>query len=341
MNEKRQNNSVKVSIIIPAYKESGNIKRYEKELLPVLDKLKYEYELIIVEDGSPDNGASWEEMVKLYEKYPKKIKIARHARNYGMTGAMQSGVEISKGDYVIFYSADIEIDPAEIQNVIKKLDEGYDFVNTAREKRWSEEKSDKFIRQLPSKLANALVTKTLGTKMEDNGSGLKGYKRYIIENMPLYLEMQRIMASYTGTLTRKYIEIPVKYNERKFGTSAYGGMKGMLKRTYAVILDLLGLKFMSTFSTKPFTLNPGRAFGFTGLVTLGIGFVVTVYMLVEKIFFSQDIGTRPLFIVGLIFIVMGVQMIMMGMLGELQLRTYYELGKTKNFIIAEKYPEEE
>lgn len=328
-----------VSIIIPAFKEAGNVARYDKELVPVLEKLSYEYELIIVEDGSTDKkpeDATWFELLKLQQKHPNNITVIRHARNYGMSSAMQTGVEHSNGDYVVFYSADLEIDPQEIKNVIDKLDDGYDFVNTIREARWSEQKSDTFVRQIPSKFANALVTKTLGTKMADNGSGLKGYKRYIIENLRLYEEMQRIMASYTGNLTKKYIEIPVKYNERTFGTSAYGGMKGMLKRTYAVILDLLGLKFMSTFATKPFTLNPGRAFGFTGLVTFGFGILITVYMLVTKLF-GQDIGTRPLFTVGLIFIVLGVQMIMMGMLGELMMRIYYESGKTKNFIVAEKH----
>lgn len=327
-----------VSIVVPAYKEAGNVKRYAKEIIPVLEKLKYDYELIVVEDGAWDkspNDETWLEMVNLQKNFPKNVTILRHARNYGMTGAMQTGVEASKGDYVLFYSADLEIDPNEILTVVDKLDEGYDFVNTAREKRWNESFLDKAVRSLPSKFANSLITKTLKTHMADNGSGLKGYKRYIIANMNLYGEMQRLMASYTGNLTRNYIEVPVKYMERTFGESAYGGIKGMFKRTFAVILDLTGLKFMATFSTKPLTLMPSRAFGFTGMLILFLGLSDTFYMAVLKIM-GQDIGTRPLFIVGLIFIVMGVQMIMFGMLGELMLRTYYESGKTKNFIVADK-----
>ena len=335
MNKKQKFNS----IIIPAYKESGNVKRYSKELIPVLDKLPYPYELIIVEDGSKDKDpkdTTWEELVKLQAKYPEKISIYRHARNYGMTAAMQTGVEHSKGDYIIFYSADLEINPEDIKKVVSKLDEGYDFVNTARQKRWNESFLNRFVRALPSKFANALITKTFKTYMQDNGSGLKGYKSFIIKNLPLRVEMQRLMASYTGTLTRNYIEIPVRYLERQYGESSYGGIKGMIKRTYAVILDLTGLKFLTTFSTKPFTLNPSRAFGFTGLITFLIGLSITFYMAYVKFFLGHDIGTRPLFIMGLIFIVLGVQMIMFGMLGELLLRLYYEAGKTKNYIVAEE-----
>jgi len=327
-----------VSIIIPAYREAGNVKRYKKELMPFLEKLQYPYELIITEDGSADKDArdnTWGEMLQLQKEFPKTVTVLRHARNYGMTGAMQTGVEASKGDYIIFYSADLEIDPDEIKTVIEKLDEGYDFVNTEREKRWNESFIDKAVRSIPSKFASSLITKVLKTNMADNGSGLKGYKRYIIENMNLYGEMQRLMASYTGNLTRNYTEIPVKYLERTFGESAYGGIKGMFKRTFAVILDLTGLKFMATFSTKPFTLMPSRAFGFTGILIFSLGLMDTIYMIALKLM-GQDIGTRPLFIVGLIFIVLGVQMVMFGMLGELMLRTYYESGKTKNFIVADK-----
>ncbi len=334
-----KNQSKLVSVIIPAYREEGNIKRYPTDLIPVLNKLPYNYELIIVEDGSKDkdpNDKTWEVLIDLQKKYPDKVTILRHVRNYGMTAAMQTGFESSRGDYIIFYSADLEIDPKDIKKVIEKLDEGYDFVNTAREKRWNESFLNKFIRKVPSKFANILITKTFNTHMQDNGSGLKGYKRYIIKNLPLRVEMQRLMASYTGTLTRNFTEIPVKYLERQYGESAYGGIKGMFKRTYAVVLDLTGLKFLTTFSTKPFSLNPSRAFGFTGLLTLLVGISITFYMLFVKFFLSQNIGTRPLFILGLIFIVLGVQMVMFGMLGELLLRLYYEAGKTQNYIVAEK-----
>lgn len=329
-----------VSIVIPAYKESGNIATYQEKLFPYLDKLPYRYELVIVDDGSNDKSAddeTWDRLVALHQSQPDKVTIVRHARNYGMTSAMQTGVETSRGDYVLFYSADLEIHPKEIARVIEKLNEGYDFVNTLRQKRWSESGFNKLVRQVPSKLANKLANKILGSTITDNGSGLKGYKRFILENFKFYGEIQRLMGSYTAFFTKRYIEIPVEYYERTFGESAYGGIKGLLKRTFAVFLDLAELKFMTTFSTKPFTLKPGRAFSFSGMIVSFLGLATTLYMLGLKLFTGASIGSRPLFIVGLIFIVLGVQLMVMGMLGELLLRVYYESGSTKNFVVAEKH----
>ena len=329
-----------VSIIVPAYREAGNVKRYQKELIPVLEKLPYDYELIITEDGSTDKDPSdqtWDEMVKFQMANPDKVSILRHSRNYGMTGALQTGIDYAKGDYIILYGADIEIEPEEIKNVIKKMDEGYDIVNTVREGRWKEQKGiQSWVRTFPSKVANSMM-RTLGTETKDNGSGLKGYKRFIMDNFKLYGEMQRMMVSYSSVYTKKFIEIPVKYKERTFGESAYGGIKGMFIRTFAVLLDVIGLKFMTSFAYRPFHLKPSRAFGFTGLIIFAIGFFTTIYMILVKIFQGQDIGTRPLFIVGLIFIVLGIQMIMFGMLGELMLRIYFESGTTKNYVVAEKH----
>lgn len=329
-----------VSIVVPAYKESGNIKTYPEKLLPYLDKLPYKYELIIVDDGSNDkspNDETWDELVKLYNMYPDKVSIIRHARNYGMTSAMQTGVNASRGDYIIFYSADLEIHPKEITNVIEKLDEGYDFVNTARQKRWSESGINKLIRQIPSKFANRLANKVLNSDITDNGSGLKGYKRFILDNFKLYGEIQRLMASYTSFYTKRYIEIPVEYYERTFGQSAYGGIKGLFRRTFAVFFDLAELKFMTTFSTKPFTLKPGRAFGFSGILVSLLGALITLYMIGIKLLTGASIGSRPLFIMGLIFVVLGVQLVIMGMLGELLIRIYYESSSTKNFVVAEEH----
>ena len=328
-----------VSIIIPAYGEAGNIALYEKELIPELEKLPYDYEVIITEDGTTDkkpDDKTWEELVKLQKKFPQKVSVLRHSRNYGMSASLQSGVDHASGDYIIFYAADLEISPSDISKVIKKLDEGYDVVNTVRGARWTESGSNKILRKIPSYIANLLIHKLLGVKSKDNGSGLKGYKRFIIENMRLYGEMQRMMFSYSGMYTKKMIEIPVEYYERKHGESYYGGFANMIRRTFEVVLDLMELKFMSSFSVRPFHLKPGRAFGFTGIVILLIGSLISFYMFIAKFFQGQDIGTRPLFTLGLIFIVMGVQMIMMGMLGELMTRIYYEGSNTKNYVVAEK-----
>ncbi len=319
-----------VSIVVPCYNEEKNLERFEGELLPILEKLPYEYELLLVDDGSTKDK-TWEVIQRLAKKHTQ-IKGLRHSRNYGMGAAYQTGFDKAQGKYVLVYSADLEIKPEEILKVVEKLDEGYDLVNTHRKGRWSEGGGIKStMRRVPSKIANKLIKKISGVEVKDTGSGLKGFRRFIVDNLKIYGDMHRFLPAYASLYTKKFYEFDVEYQERMYGKSAYGS----IKRTFAVFLDLFTMKFMLSFATKPFTMMPGRIFGSTGIASFTIGSLATLYALFLKFGLGQPIGQRPLFIGGLVLTVFGMQLIMTGLLGELMMRTYFESSARKPYIVAE------
>jgi glycosyltransferase involved in cell wall biosynthesis len=318
-----------VSIIIPCYNEEKNIERFEEELIGFCKSLKdYEFEFIAVDDGSRKD-LTWEKLEELSKKHDNFISL-KHSRNYGMSGAYQSGFDVASGDYVLTYSSDLEIPAKYIEDVLEELENGADVVNTLRTARWRASLKGSLVRRLPSNLAQAMIEKISGVKIKDNGSGLKGFRRFIIENLRLYGEMHRFLPSYSSLYTKEIKEIPVEYQDRTYGESNYGS----LKRTLGVFLDLFTLKFMLTFSTKPFSFMPGRVFGSTGFVTFSIGVGLLLYtVLYLKLFLGEPINDRPLFSGGLIMLVAGMQLMMTGLLGELMMRTYYEGSGRKPYIV--------
>jgi len=317
-----------VSIAIPCYNEEGNIKRFEKELISYLNG-KLDYEIIAVDDGSCDK--TWEKLVKLSSKH-KNFTAIKHSRNYGMGAAYQTAFEASKGEYVLTFSSDLETDPKYIIEVVKKMDGGFDMVNTYRKGRWTEAGGLKSaLRTYPSHMANNLIEKISGIRVKDTGSGLKGFRRFIIDNLKIYGDMHRFLPAYSSLYTKKFAEIPVEYQERTYGKSSYGS----IKRTFTVFLDLLSLKFMLSFATKPFSMMPGRIFGTVGLMTFGLGSLIAIVLIFEKIFMNENLSDRPLFVVSLIFVVIGIQLIMTGLLGELLMRIYFESSGRKAYIVSE------
>ena len=322
-------NDIDVSIIIPCYNEEGNIKRFSDELMKPLSKLENSFEVIAVDDGSSDN--SWVELKKASKRH-QNFHALKHSRNYGMGAAYQSAIDASSGKYIITYSADFEIDVREIKNVIAKLDEGYDVVNTLREGRWKESKTGAVLRKIPSSIANILIEKISGVKITDTGSGLKGFRRFVLTNLRIYGDMHRFLPAYASLYTKKITEFPVKYHERTYGQSAYGS----IKRTFAVFLDLFSMKFMLSFATKPFSMMPGRLFGTIGIFSSTLGGFITIYLIVLKFATGINIGERPLFIGGLMLLVLGVQLLMTGLLGELMMRIYFESSSRKAYIVSEK-----
>lgn len=317
-----------VSIVIPCYNEEGNIKRFEKELISFLNG-KLDCEIIAVDDGSKDN--TWEELKKLSKKY-KNFTAIKHSRNYGMGAAYQTAFDASKGDYILTFSSDLETNPKYILEVVKKMDEGFDMVNTFRKGRWTESGGLKSaLRTYPSQMANNLIERISGVTVKDTGSGLKGFKRFIIDNLRIYGDMHRFLPAYSSLYTKKFAEIPVEYQERTYGKSSYGS----IKRTFTVFLDLLSLKFMLSFATKPFSMMPGRIFGTVGLMTFGLGSFMAIVLIFEKLFMGENLSDRPLFVVSLIFVVIGIQLIMTGLLGELLMRIYFESSGRKVYIVSE------
>lgn len=318
-----------VSIVIPCYNEEKNIERFKDELIGFCESLKqYDFEYIAVDDGSRKD-LTWERLEELSKKYDNFISL-KHSRNYGMSGAYQSGFDVASGDYILTYSSDLEIPAKYIERVLEELENGADMVNTLRTSRWRASLKGSIFRRLPSNIAQLLIEKISGVRIKDNGSGLKGFRRFIIENLRLYGEMHRFLPSYSSLYTKEIREIPVEYLDRTYGTSNYGS----IKRTLSVFVDLFTLKFMLTFSTKPFSFMPGRVFGTTGFVTFSAGVAILLYMwLYLKLFLGEEIGERPLFTGALIMVVAGMQLMMTGLLGELLMRSYYEGSGRKPYIV--------
>lgn len=310
-----------ISIVIPCYNEEENINRTFDGLLELAKDHKYDFEFIAVNDGSKDS--TWD-VIKKYAKQHKEVRGVDHMTNYGQTAAYMAGFKASKGDYVITVSADLEIPLSNINKVIEYFEEGYDFVNTNRVGRWGKERAVK------SSLANKIIAKISKVDVQDRGSGMKGFTKQLVKHLNMYGEMHRFIPDYAQVYGARMIEFDVDFKDRDFGQSAYSGSK----RTIKVILDLITLAFMLYFAKKPFYAMPGRLFSFTGAIIAGLGGLGTFYLFVLKIL-GQDIGDRPLFIVSILMLVLGLQSIMMGMLGELLVRIYFEAGNRDTFVVRE------
>ena len=280
--------------------------------------------IIAVNDGSKDK--TWD-VIKSYAGSHEEIKGINLMGNFGQSCAYMAGFDTAQGDYVITVSADLEIPLENVNKVIDYLDNGYDFVNTNRVQRWGGGKSS---RAKQSDAANWIIGKISKVYMKDRGSGMKGFRRDIAKNLKLYGEMHRFIPDYVSVYTKNMIEFEVDFKDREYGESNYKGQK----RTIKVVLDLATLYFMLYFAKKPFKAMPGRLFGFTGIIMSGLGGILAIYLLVIKIM-GQSIGNRPLLTLAVLLIIVGIQSIMFGMLGELLMRTYFESSGRKTYMVRE------
>ncbi len=313
-----------VSIIIPCYNEQDNIDRTLDQLIELAKDQSYQFEIIVVNDGSLDD--SWRVIKNYAQKYPEVIGVEQ-TTNYGQSASYQVGFDLAKGDYLLTLSADLEIPIENVNKVIEYLDQGYDFVNTNRSSRWDGSKKS---RKVKSALANKLIARISGVNMKDRGSGLKGFRGPFAKRLKLYGDMHRFIPDYLSVYGAKMIEFDVEYVERDIGVSAYARQN----RTLKVFLDLLPLSFMLYFAKKPFRLMPGRIFGFTGLIISGTGVGIGAYLVVLKIM-GEDIGNRPLLSLAVLLVIIGYQSIMTGLLGELMLRVYFESSGRKTYTTRE------
>lgn len=313
-----------ISIVIPCYNEEKNIDRTIEGLITLEKKIGENFEIIAVNDGSKDG--TWDVIEQLASRYSNVTGINLMS-NFGQSAAYMAGFDNAAGDYVITVSADLETPLESISKVIEYLDQGYDFVNTHRVGRWENEKAG---RQAKSGMANKIIAKISGVQMQDRGSGMKGFRRVIAQNLRLYGEMHRFIPDYVKTYGAKMVEFDVDFKDRDYGKSYYQGHK----RTIKVLLDLVTLFFMLYFATKPFKAMPGRLFGFAGALITGLGGLGAAYLLVLKIM-GQSIGNRPLLTLSVLLIIVGVQSMMMGMLGELMMRTYFESSGRKTYLVRQ------
>jgi glycosyltransferase involved in cell wall biosynthesis len=314
-----------VSVVIPCYNEENNINRTLDQLLALVEEHPYQFEIIVVDDGSLDN--SWQVIKDYAENHPHVIGV-NEATNYGQSASYQAGFDLAKGEYIVTLSADLEIPIKNVTKVISFLDEGYDFVNTHRVAKKNEVKGKLKIK---STVANKMISWISKVDMKDRGSGLKGIRQTYVKKMNLYGDMHRFIPDYLSMYGAKMLEFEVEYLEREYGQSAYSRQN----RTLKVLLDLLTLSFMLNFASKPFWFMPGRFFGFSGIIISGIGTAMGIYLVGVKLFLGEDIGNRPLLSLAILMMIIGFQSIMFGLLGELMMRIYFESSGRKTYTIRE------
>jgi glycosyltransferase involved in cell wall biosynthesis len=307
-----------LSIIVPIYNEEKNIPDLHAAISAALAGLPLEYEVILVDDGSMDNSFPLLKKIALEDRM---VKVIRLRRNFGQTAAMAAGFDAAAGRVLVPMDGDLQNDPADIPRLMEKIQEGYDVVSG-----WRKDRMDAFLnRKLPSIIANYVISLMTGIKLHDYGCTLKAYRREVIEGINLYGEMHRFVPALASQVGARITEIPVNHRHRLHGKSKYG-----ISRTMRVILDLLTVKFLLTYSTKPIQL-----FGKWGIYTLGAAFLsggATLYM---KFFEHMSMNRNPLFILTTFLLFMGIQFIVLGLLGELNARTYYEAQGKPIYMVRE------
>jgi glycosyltransferase involved in cell wall biosynthesis len=310
---------VNFSIVVPIYNEENNISELYQAITSVLDRTVQDYEIILVDDGSTDGSFS---ALKSIAAQDQRVKVIRFRRNFGQTAAMSAGFDVAAGDIIIPMDGDLQNDPADIPRLIDKLHDGYDVISG-----WRNDRKDTFItRKIPSILANALISWLTGVHLHDYGCTLKAYRREVLDGINLYGEMHRFVPALASQVGAKVAELPVNHRPRLHGTSKYG-----ISRTLRVILDLMTVKFLLTYSTKPIQLF-GRWGVYTLLAGLGSG-GMTIYM---KVFEHFSMNRNPLLILTAFLMFMGIQFIVMGLLGELNARTYYEAQGKPIYVVRDR-----
>ncbi|HBT96652.1 MAG TPA: glycosyltransferase [Desulfobulbaceae bacterium] len=298
---------MKVSLVIPLLNEEQNIPVLYDELCQAVGNLEYEFEFIFVDDGSKDGSLA---RLTEIQKKDTRVVVVSFRRNFGQTAAMAAGFDYATGDVIITIDADLQNDPRDIAKLLAKVREGYDVVTG-----WRFDRKDAFInRRLPSIIANRLISFTTGVKLHDYGCTLKAFRKEVVKNVRLYGEMHRFIPAIASGMGIEYAEIVVNHRSRRFGKSKYG-----ISRTLRVILDLLTVKFLLSFSTRPI-----HVFGFLGLISGGLGFLIGLLMLAQRQFFNVPMGDRPLLFLAVLLIFIGVQFISIGLLAEMQARIYHE-----------------
>lgn len=310
-----------LSILIPVYNEEGNLSLLYEKLMTALKKAGRPYEVIFVDDGSSDG--TMEILLDLREKNPN-VKIVCFSRNFGQTAALSAGIDVSKGDILIPMDGDLQTDPEDILPLLRKIEEGFDVVSG-----WRKDRKDPFLtRRLPSKIANKIISLIGGVHLHDYGCTLKAYKRDILKNIKLYGEMHRFIPIYARWIGARVAEIPVRHFPRGSGSSKYG-----ISRIFKVILDLMVVKFLLSYSQKPIYV-----FGGMGLLMILGAFLAGLYAIYLKYFRGTSFILTPLPLLCVFLLLSGLLSILMGFLAEILTRTYYESQGKPTYQIKEMIP---
>jgi len=308
---------MRLSIILPIYNEAGNIKELYHEIKKELNKASFEYEIIAINDGSTDGS---HKVLDEIAKGDSNFRVLHFSKNYGQTAALSAGLDNAEGEILIPMDADMQNDPADILKLLEMIDQGFDLVSG-----WRKERKDPPIRRLLSLMANKLISRITKVKLHDYGCTIKAYRREIIKDVRFYGEMHRFMPVYVAWHGARIHEIVVNHRPRKYGQSKYG-----LSRTFRVILDLLTVKFLSAYLTKPM-----HFFGWAGFGSLFLSFLSGITAIILRLGGVHFIKT-PLPLLTLFLIIMGVQFILMGILAEILIRIYHEPRGRATYTVRSK-----
>src|SRR5579859_2605518 len=311
---------IRYSIVVPFFNEQENIPALYMKLTEVMDSIGEPYELVFVDDGSRDN--SFRVLSEIYE-HDRRVNLIRLRRNFGQTAALKAGFDFARGGVIISMDGDLQHDPEEIPRFLEKIEEGFDLVSGwryARRDHW-------LMRQIPSRAANWMMAKLSGVELHDFGTTFKAYRREIIQEIQLYGELHRFIPALASTTGAKIAEVPIENLERKSGKSNYG-----IGRTIRVFLDLMIVKFLLDYSTRPL-----QFFGLLGVGGMGLGSALACFLAYDKFYLHQAIMAEhgPLMMLAVALFISGVQFFSMGLLGEIIARTYYESQNKPIYALRE------
>lgn len=310
-----------LSLVIPIYNEEETLPLLFEAVYQALESLPYVWEVILVDDGCVDKSLSV--LKRFAEKDTEHVRVVSFRRNFGQTAAIAAGIDHAQGEVVVLMDADLQNDPADIPMLLEKLNEGYDVVSGWRKER----KDNALTRTLPSNIANGLISKVTGVHLHDYGCTLKAYRREVITGFRLYGEMHRFIPVFAHSVGAKIVEVPVRHHARRFGVAKYG-----LERTVKVVLDLFTVKFLLTYSAKPIYL-----FGGAGVGIIALSAALLVFLAVRRLFWGISVMMSPLFQISAMFFILGFQSILMGLIAELQVRTYHESQHKPTYTVKEVF----
>ena len=296
-----------LSVVIPVYNEEESLPRLLDELHAALAGTGLTYELVLVDDGSRDRSF---EVLKAAAETDPALHVVRFRRNFGQTAALQAGIDVARGRRVVLMDADLQNDPRDIPAMIAQLDAGYDLVAG-----WRADRKDTFInRRLPSMIANWIIGRVTGVRLHDYGCTLKAMEAEVAKSLRLYGEMHRFIPAIANWTGVRLVELKVNHRARVFGTTKYG-----IGRTLRVVLDLITVRFMQQYLVKPM-----QVFGLGGLLAGGLGFAICAWLAFERLVFGSPLADRPLLLLGALLIMVGVQLVSLGLVADLLARTYHE-----------------
>jgi len=308
-----------ISVFLPVFNEEPNLPPLHAKLDEALGKLGRTAEIVFVDDGSTDNSL---QVLREIAAKDNRVRVVALKRNYGQTAAMAAGIDAALGQVLIPMDADLQNDPADIVRLLEKLDEGYDVVSG-----WRKNRQDKLItRKIPSMLANRLISWIGGVPLHDYGCSLKAYRRESLQDVKLYGEMHRFIPIYASWAGARVAEIPVEHHARTMGKSKYG-----LSRTIKVVFDLMTIKFMASYQTKPIYV-----FGSFGMLAFLISVLAGLYAVFLKLFHKADFVQTPLPILAIVMFAVGIQFLLMGLLAEMLVRTYHESQSKAIYAVRER-----